>query len=79
MLPSITPEALASASSGWVATRRAPEGAQTGWPALQSGGVPARRCTRQARRSSTKMAGARFPVYSSPQSSCCTQSLTLYI
>jgi hypothetical protein len=47
-----------------------PAGDQAGCPTLVSGGVPARRCTCQLRRSSTKIPGSRFPVYSSPQSSC---------
>lgn len=49
---------------------RLPEGDQTGWPTLESSGVPSSCCTVKLGMSSTKMAGARLPVYSSPQSSC---------
>ena len=48
----------------------APSGSQTGSAAEDSGGSPCTRASAQVFRSSTNSAGARFPVYSSPQSSC---------
>lgn len=53
----------------------APSGVQVGCPELASLGRPATGLTCHLLRSSTKMAGGRFSVYSSPQSSCTERCL----
>lgn len=52
-----------------------PSGVHSGWPRLVSGGRPVTGFTFQRLRSSTNRAGARLPVFSSPQSSCTNRML----